>query len=37
MSSQPANTYQCGTLTYTLPRLFFVLFWVVIGSAVIAV
>ena len=37
MSSQPANTYQCGTLTYTLPRLFFVLFWVVIGSAVISV
>ncbi len=35
MSTKPATTYQCGTLTYTLPRLFFVLFWIVIGSAVI--
>ncbi|MBO4619716.1 MAG: hypothetical protein J5654_06360 [Victivallales bacterium] len=37
MTTHPATTYRCGTLTYTLPRLFFVLFWVVIGSAVIAV
>ena len=37
MTSRPVTIYHCGTLTYTLPRLFFVLFWVVIGSAVIAV
>ena len=37
MSTKSAITYQCGTLTYTLPRLFFVLFWVVVGSAVISV
>ncbi|MBR6471178.1 MAG: hypothetical protein IKS83_05235 [Victivallales bacterium] len=37
MTTKPVTTYQCGTLTYTLPRLFFVLFWVVIGSAVISV
>ena len=32
-----ATTYRYGTLTYTLPRLFLVLFWVVIGSATISV
>ena len=37
MVSKSVKTYQCGTLTYTLPRLLFVLFWVVVGSAVIAV
>ena len=37
MTSKSVTIYHCGTLTYTLPRLFFVLFWVVIGSAVIAV
>ncbi|MBP5300158.1 MAG: hypothetical protein J6Y80_02020 [Victivallales bacterium] len=37
MTTNSATTYQCGTLTYTLPRLFSVFFWVVVGSAVVAV
>ncbi|MBO4620047.1 MAG: hypothetical protein J5654_08045 [Victivallales bacterium] len=37
MTTKTVTTYQCGTLTYTLPRLLFVLFWIVVGSAVVAV
>lgn len=33
----PSRTYHCGTLTYTLPRFSFVLFWILVGSAIIAV